>query len=360
MNEINDSAIDSAEQFSLRGKAVAYMRAMALVEWTPHCDMDFTAAWPDLVYTAGARYRGLPYVNFRNSSLEEFSAFIDEEGVYAGPAAWTGCAGVDCSSAVLAAWGAISSSFDYVWSLPMMQYAVPVGDYTIPEGFSAREEATSCEVIALNDRQTIYKAYAQLQPGDAVVKYKTAGHVRMICERPVVFYDDNGGIDDTSYVTAHEITVPVFEHCGYKTSWKIDTPFSFADLHKTDYLPVTCKELIENKAEEPALSIDYPNSAMSIRNNGGFAGLLQSNYRIFMVEAVIRDKSGNIIRQPVEYPANAVDLRMVSKSYDLARLNSELDIGGLGTGNYTLTLSAKTAGQNMIVYETIFEAKELA
>lgn len=188
-----------------RAKTVAYMRAMSQVEWTPAQHMDFTDCRTDYHLFSGVTYRGLPYVNQMDCSLEEFQSWL-RDGVYIGPVSSKECIGVDCSSSVLAAWGKIASSFDYVWTKRMMPFyggALPVGTYRIPE-----DATGSDQVILANDLQTIYAAYAQLQPADAVVTYNKRGHVRMVAQKPVVLREPDGAISDLSYVVTHEICSP--------------------------------------------------------------------------------------------------------------------------------------------------------
>mgnify|MGYP007043833450 CR=1 FL=1 len=86
----------------IREMTVKHVRQMATVEWKCEEDIDFSNStdWTGgLVYKAGVQYRGVPYVSGRmdgDSDVYEFSAAIDEKGIYRGPTTWQTMLGSDC------------------------------------------------------------------------------------------------------------------------------------------------------------------------------------------------------------------------------------------------------------------------
>lgn len=334
------------ELASVRQKALDYMRAMGEVVWSPAEKLDFTSISSGTMY-AGTTYRGLPYVNTIDSSLEEFQGIL-EDGVYTGPTDIDEILGVDCSSSVLAAWSQIGASFNYVWTWQMMPFVeggtIPVGEYKLPEEVTYGSTGTD-DVIALNDQQTIYRAYAQLKPADAVINYTTSGHTRMVAEEPVIIYKSNGEISNASYVVTHEIWKNNHSDGELNTCWYLDRTYTFGELYKTSYLPVTCPELAAEEAAEVELTLTEENTVESLLTEVGLQGKLESNYRIFEVVAEIVGSNGTVVRRVVEYPINTISLQMASKTYNLEKLNDALYVEGLGADTYTLTLSAKVAGE---------------
>ena len=335
-----------------RAKAVDYMKAMGLVEWSPKKDIDLSEIKKDYRLWSGVVYHGLPYVNEIDSSLEEFQSYV-KNGVYTGPVTVNRCIGVDCSSAVLAAWGTVVSSFDYVWTMPMMPYSengsLPVGDYVVPAG-----AVTSTEVVEANDLQTLYQSYAKLQPADAVISYTKTGHVRMVAEPPMVRLEEDGTISEASTVVTHEIWSNPHIHGTRQTCWFLDRTYTFQELKDKSYIPVTCREFATGQFDPLEFSLTEP----ILQTGQELNGCLRSNYRIYEVEAVVCDPAGNVLRQVNRHPLNTVDLKMVSKSFDLSQLNGALNLPSLSAGLYALTLRAKAMGEWHSVVTVPFAKQE--
>lgn len=345
-----------------RQKAVDYMTAMSQIAWTPERDIDLTSVRDNYILTAGTTYRGLPYVNEIDGSLEQFSHYV-EDGVYKGPVEGTTCVGVDCTSSVLAAWANVCTSFNCTWTRAMLPTYAPdngivlVGDYVIPDGAKSTDL-----VFEANTEQEMYAAYAKLLPADALVNYTTSGHARMVVSEPVLQYKSDGSISGLSYVYTTEIVSPRTNHGDYETCWIVHEKYYFSTLLKDYYIPLTCQEFVTGEAEAPTLSVDQSNTADTLLTNGGLTGTLTSNYRIIQVEAAVTDSNGAVAARSVAYPLNTVKLgtgqyQMISKSFDLANLNTDLNLGSLGAGQYTLTLRAKVNGQEKDVLSISF-AKE--
>ena len=324
---------------ALREKAVAYMKAMAAVEWKPAST--FTVVRE---FTAGKTYRGLPYTNVMDSCLEEFVSCL-EGGVYTGPTDKDHAVGVDCTSSTLAAWNTVITDCSAVWSKYMVpgrgQGTVPVGAYRLPQTAS-----TTDVIIQMNGKQTMYRAYAQTIPGDAVLTYTTAGHCRMVTGYPEVVYFSDGTIDGAhSYVTVTEIVSVPSSANGVMSTWKVDYRYTFIQLYNTAYVPLSTAQLDAGVPSPVSFSFSDPFTAADLVNNG-LPGRLSSNYRIFEVTAEVKDAAGKTVRSVTKYPLNNPDncLVMSSKSFTLSELNAELDLTALPAGSYTLSISAKANG----------------
>jgi len=353
------ASIKHCEIAALRQKAVEYMTAMSQMLWTPKADIDLTSVRSNYILTAGTAYRGLPYVNEIDGSLEEFSHYV-EDGVYSGPVEGLTCIGVDCTSSVLVAWSQVCTSFNCTWTRAMLPTYAPnngivrVGDYVIPDG----AQNTNL-VFETNTEQEMYAAYAQLKPADAVVNYTTRGHARMVVTEPVLQYKSDGSISGLSYLHTTEIVSPRTNHGDYETCWRVEQKYYFSDLSRECYIPLTCAEFVTGEAETPTLSVSENNTAETILANNGLTGTLTSNYRMIQVEIVITDTTGTVAAQTVVYPLNTVKLgvgnyQMVSKSFDLTQLNGQLNIAALDAGRYTLKLRAKVNGKVKEVLSVTF------
>lgn len=339
----------------IRKRLVDYMRTMSQIEWTPAVDMDFSGLRKGHRYYAGVTYRGLPYVNEMDCSLEEFQSYL-KDGVYTGPTHYLTAIGVDCSSSVLAAWGHIASSVHYVWSLPMLPFqggALPVGDYDIPPDNKTRTDI----VVRSNGRQTMYEAYAKLLPGDALVMYQDSGHVRMVAADPVVIRHEDGTIDGLSYLKIIEITGLVPEKReGYETCWRVDAKFFFTELYDTAYLPLTCPELENGEMEAFRFEFTRQITPQGLHDNNGLFGTVSCNYRIYQVIASVLDERNICVRRAVDYPLNTVALEMISKHYGLSQLNEKLALRSLPAGQYRILLELFAADQTHQVLDVLFDA----
>ena len=197
----------------------------------------------------------------------------------------------------------------------------------------------------------MYAAYAAMLPGDALLyRYKSSGSTIMVIEAPAVVCKADGSVDPAaSTVRTLAMGKEMTETAdGKQTHWT-ETVHSFESLREKFYVPVTCPELLSGSAEKLSLSIDKENTAASVLADG-LQGTLVSNYRIFQVKAVVTDGAGQIVANAEIYPVNtykvkANDYQMISRSFDLAKLNDLLDLTVLENGSYTLTLTAMANGR---------------
>ncbi len=350
-----NEAVPTTRVNELREKAVAYMTALSEEEWSPSVRIDLTQSKTGLIYEPGTRYVGLPYTNDWDSSLEEFRSYL-EDGVYTGPVTDEECKGVDCSSSILAAWSSVGASVDCVWTKKMLpQYGngmVKVGEYVIPEGAEG-----TVAIIAENDVQTIYKAYAEMLPADAMVTYTTSGHARMVVSEPDIRYNADGTISGLSSVITTEIDSSVKNKGDYSTCWIVEHKYYFQELIDKYYVPLTIPELLSGNAPEAEWTVSEENTEESILESFGLRGTLSSNYRIFEVKASVLE-AGEILRESLVFPVNNTALVMTSRSQDLGKLNEALDLRNLPKGNYELKLTAKIRGEYQDVLQISFEKTE--
>ncbi len=325
------------EMNALREQAVAYMKSMAAVEWTPA--KEFTVKNK---FEEGQKYRGLPYTNVMDSSREEFLSHL-ENGVYTGSTSAANAVGVDCTSSTLAAWNTVITDCTAVWTSNMVlgkgYGTVMVGSYFLP-----RIAQNTKTIIDLNDQQTMFRAYALTLPGDALVNYTSSGHCRMVSDLPEVVYLPNGEIDGAkSFVTVTEITSSVKDlGDGIKSTWRVDQKYSFDALHSKYYIPMSTEELDVGIAQPVKFEFSKEFDGVDIVADG-LPGVLKCNYRIFEVHAQVKDESGKEVAYVIKYPENNPNnsLVMSSKSYTLRALRTPLALDTLPAGKYTLTLSAK-------------------
>lgn len=337
---------------ALREKAVAYMKAMAAVEWTPGTNTAGAPYWSNYKY--GTVYHGLPYTNIWDSSLEEFTAYV-KDGVYTGPVGEATAIGVDCTSSTLAAWATVITDCSAVWTAQMMprRYGtVPVGEYVAKALMS-----DTTAIVQGNDEQVMYRSYAQVLPGDAILRYKNSeGHCRMITKEPTVVTLPDGSIDGSkSFVYITEIGYAGKDAQGYPTMWNVDKAYSFKDLIGTNYVPISTPELDAGVAAPLEIEVtETPDPSRLLTE--GLSGKISCNYRIFEVTVTVTDGSGREVVRVTDYPVNNPNNSMTqsSRKYRLTTLDTQLKLKELPAGSYTLSVTVNAAGETRTVLTQSF------
>lgn len=310
---------------------------------------------------AGRIYKGLPYTHGCGTSFD-FQAFAtekDEKGVYRisgmTEAALTGedtfeeniraRVGNDCSEAVFWAWSMVSSSVNFKATNQMTAShgCIQVGEYTC----NPVKLAKTKEVTAENGAQTMYEAYAQLQPADALVHndVATKGGAHAILVDKVVVERNNDGTPDYSRsyaVVTHQTAANLGRGEHYFDQelgeevylfGRVEDIFSFEKLFESGYLPMTCKEFINPAPlEEPTVRDSIVNHNIENITQGVFS----SAYAVSNVTITVTDENGDQVRKCTAF-ATESEL----KAFDLRHFNDieevkagELDLEGLEPGTY--------------------------
>jgi hypothetical protein len=243
----------------------------------------------------------MPYTN-KYGSLERFEACFNPDGTLKDfikeiPKGYDGFdlyMGSDCSGSVYWAWNRVGCSFSFAFTGDAMPCTeggtLPVGDYAFAPGMETDQ------IRDQNGEQIMAESYAKLYLGDAILQRTKAGggHIRLISQTPVIYRKCDGSIDlDNSYILSHELggnlggwrTLK-----GWDTPWLINHRYTFRELYKTHYIPITIRELQEGIAPQPTLE------ERDIRLN---AGSVASNWRIISTTAKVLDGEREIWRDCV-------------------------------------------------------------
>ncbi len=317
-----------------RDQAESYMRHMATLLWRAEEDITYSNSTKsvdpsvetkDIVQIkAGRLYRGLPYSHAAGdaNSFLEYAGEPNDQGIYTiSGLTWqplnggntVARVGNDCAAAVNAAWGSLGNSLVKCSTTRLMteKYGyLRVGEYMC----DLNEHGYSFPVCEANGTDVMFKAYAQLQKADAVVRRNEAnnnGHSMMIVTVNVERNTDNSINGTRSYVTVLEQTSGKIEqqHCTYDktlgedvyTTYLIDKKYSFIDLYGQGYMPITCKELVDPSPIEDATvtdSITEPN----LQNL--FEGTLTTTRFLSAVTITITDSEGKEVQKCASSPTN--------------------------------------------------------
>lgn len=334
---------------------------------------------PNDVFTfyAGRIYQGIPYTHGSGSyySWLSYATSRDENGVYTLTGLTTQhlngkssnrvnlCArlGNDCADQLFWAWGRISGSISFRGTASMTEFygCLKVGDYDYT-GTAFSAENNTKQIVKANGEQRMFAAYAQLQKGDGMTLVNTGGegHAVMVVSTEAVYLDD-GTIDgEKSFVTVLEQT------SGCERDQKsyyneqigaevypceiMDKAWSYNEIFKKGYLPMTCKELVDPSPRPAAQITDYTD-APSLDNM--FGGVIQANYRISSITVTIT-KDGNTVQEATCYGHQEemyqFNLYRFMDKVEQTVMQGVIDPDALESGNYHCTFTVRlSTGENI-------------
>ncbi|MBE6642695.1 MAG: hypothetical protein E7615_03480 [Ruminococcaceae bacterium] len=174
--------------------------------------------------------------------------------------------------------------------------AIKLGDYTVKDGCLQTDE-----IVAENDQQVMFQAYAQLDVGDIIVKrVNGAPHIRVVTEKATVV-NANGRINPgRSYVKCIEQT-NAFDDTrtdGKLTTWREDKIYTFTKLVESSYIPVTLGVYETPETEKPYLALDTEITP-EILAKKTLVGSVSSNYPLKHVYINLYSPNGVIVKQVV-------------------------------------------------------------
>lgn len=288
---------DYIENLNLRQIAVDYMKAMASVEWTATERIDYSFNNKCLIYEPGQKYLGMIYNNNKNG-LENFKLALDEEGRFKlTDLGWNTCPGNSCATSIKHAWQLISPDVEYDYSINMMPFyaethVLPIGNISWSTYDGKNTTNTVLNMTALND---LYEAYAAALPGDGFMRYlDTGGHALMVTLEPHVVRREDGTIDpEQSEVFLTDQNNIMNTRREYPSSWKVDRAMTFELARTQGWLPVTVKELVENKAAVPVFSLETDKAPGDI--------VLSCNYCLVTVAVTPLDAAGEVCGEPAVF-----------------------------------------------------------
>lgn len=336
--------------------------------WSPEEFCDYTTLEPNVVYKglpycmtgayhvidgvdqvtepsstvglSGSIYKAMNYYDPTTGVLD-LAAIYDEGGAQGVYDVLTS----NCTNGLVWGWNRVSNSIT-IYSTrhyTPANGAIPVGDYvwneaemSVVDGGEIKiiEGAVEAIIAAQEDASVFYDAYAQLQPGDGLVK---DGHVRM-CTGVRVVRDENNNVDaDQSYVwyidmNANGSTDKYVKEDGayanyiYQQSNGINvrdlggigehldrqglddypgTPISFAEQLSAKYIPVTIPEFTTAERIEEVRDqsrADFEAAGELDLWNTSYAPMYESLLAKKGIEAVNVTDTGNLMTKTVVTP----------------------------------------------------------
>lgn len=351
VSNIEEKTLSEAE-YAMRKEVVDYAYQMATFRWYPSKDMfysDDCGSQHNQTFKAGQPYFGMPYVH-PCRSFDEFLFYLDENRTVLDsvPATKEGIEmfGNDCSDFVYWAWAQVEAdiAFTLCKNCTVNNGVLPVGGYTMYMTGATLDSSIICD---RNGAQAIYEAYAQAKMGDAVVH--APGHIRLVAENAYIFRNEDGTIDpNKSYLITHEqgFGGNVKNHSFCKTNHK----YTFADLFRDDYIPVTMAQYAQGTRDE--LVATTTNEDLTIKGVG--SGVIHCNYRPDKITMRVLDSNGNAVLELVDF---ASGLNIDNRYFALSEFREEVKAMKLESGKeYTYEVFVTAGAQEVCVQTYKFTA----
>lgn len=346
----------TTDEIDLRKLAVEYMYAMANIQWTAGIRMDYSSyAAKSLIYEPGKTYLGMVYNN-NATGLEMFLSILDESNQHIGTdAGWDTAPGNSCATSIRHAWQQISPSIEYGYSADMMPYYAETGVLAVGDiDWSCYNGKNTNTIVSQHDPQVIFQAYAQMLPGDSLVRYlDTGGHALMLTKEVVVTYNSDGTINpDASYLFLTEQNNLLNQKREYPSSWTVDGKTSFTKALQDGYLPVTSAELRDGKTPTPVFELTMQPTVSAVQK-GTVKGTVKSNYCINTVRMEVF--SGDTV-------VASAETHPYKRTCGFSALGKTLNITSLPAGKYTLVITAEVGlgSQTLVIMEFLMSGATAA
>ena len=358
----------------MRATAVRAMHDMLSIQWyTPETfTYEKTGAVADKLYVFKQydRYAGLPYTDY-NASLFGFleyynqntgRLYTDRFNMIQFPnlgQAVNGSLGNTCTGSTNWALMTVCNSIkSNMVSYTQTKYNgfYPVGDFTYD--FEAQEFAmtgsghyvTTTMICRDTGEQKMYECYALVKPADIMCSQgdnRSTGHTMMAIEDAVVVRNSDGSINgEESYVMIQDQRAGFYKvkdetsDVFYNYSGRIEYKYTFSNLFKEDYIPVTPAEFLGLKPYEKSWfklseerEITGPDDFKMLRTD--------TNYPMAVIKVVATDAAGKRTTVNSHIFNRAEIKRLEAYNFTLTGFAAPLrKKGTLPAGTYTVTLEA--------------------
>lgn len=336
----NSDELLSTETMEVRSECERHMRRMGTHAWTPDRTLTFRCSCGgsihSQVFEAGKTHYGMPYTHSLGS-YERFLACFEPDGSLKpwlkadGYDGFDLYMGTDCSGAIYWAWSRVCDKIQFHRTLDMLPAAkdgtIAVGGYRYREGWRTDE------IFADNGNEKMCECYAKMHKGDAFVNYlKNNGHCRLCVQNTVVFRNREGKIDpNNSYMITHEQGDGLYpEHNDMPTSWLIDWKYSFNQLIRDFYIPITNRALLDGASPKVQVSFEEGNGTI------GNPGRIYSNYRIISTSVRILEKEAPVFEKTLftavrcwNVHTSSIYARETVRDVDLSEFEKYIDLIGI-------------------------------
>ncbi|MBE6642124.1 MAG: hypothetical protein E7615_00540 [Ruminococcaceae bacterium] len=330
---------------NFRDVIVDYMRKQSDIEWVCAADFSVSEKWAhwgiSLNFKKGQTYRGIPYADTKVSYIQFENALVNGKYTCASDK-WKDVYGVQCISSIMNSIQQFDPTVAGTSNQMMPSYdkfeAKICGEYEVPKGVNRTKD-----IIEANGEEVMFEALKQLKKGDIIMTKNDregTSHFRVLVEEPTIYTNNLGKVvPSRCYVKTIEQT-NAFDskrNDGVKTTWFVDHVYSFADLLKSNYIPLTLESYSKDisEMEVPYILLDEAIKPEVLAKKT-FNGAVRSNFPIRYVQLDVLDKSGVVVASLIK--GDMADTRSVPLRNHFSDL-----FNNVKPGDYTLVVTGGIA-----------------
>lgn len=317
----------------LRQTAVRAMRDLLSVQWFTAEDIGYNKEGSKKFFqhTKETLFGGVLYTGASSGMFQYLEFYNQKTGELDYPGTddeMKEAIGSACADTLLWAWSTVCTSYTggyFPATMVVNNGYVPVGDYTYNFGIDTFYKHPTDQIVKKNGTSVMTESYAKMLPADALIS-STDNHALMVIEAPVVVRRANGSINaKDSYVMIQDQRGGIgagfydVEHEDYTVhhNGRISQQFTFAELMEKNYIPVTAKEFIGEKAYEKATVTASGGDSKAFSDISKIT--VSSNYPLAVVRLIVTDADGKE-SELEKILFHAYDKEGPAKEYELSEL----------------------------------------
>ncbi len=324
---------DGASPEQLRETAVRAMRDMLSLQWFTAEDIGYNKEGSKKYFqhAKDTLFGGVLYSGASSGLFQTLEFYDQKTGELKYPGTndeMKDAIGSACADTLLWSWSTVCNSFTggfYPSTMVVNNGYIPVGDYTYNYDIDTFYKHPSDQIVKTNGTKVMMESYAKMLPADALIS-TTQNHALMVIEEPVVVRYPEGTIkSEESYVIIQDQRGGIgagfydVEHEGYTVhhNGRIREKFTFAELLKENFIPITAAEFIgEDKYERAKVTT----SGGDVNNFTDIPNItVKANYPIAVLKLIVTDNNGKEeILERVLF--HAYDKEGAPREYDLGEL----------------------------------------
>ena len=352
-----DYTLNNPTEREMREMAVKAMRDMLTIQFSVPKNFMYNktgaVSGKDYIYQTNTVYAGLPYADGQINIFVWHEYYDSETGRLRmeGDGQWLNSTlGNTCAGSLMWGWSAVSHTLtgSYInYNMTVTNGVLPVGTYTYDPIINSFHDIQTSEICKDNGMAVMFESYAMVKMADAVTS-STVDHTMMAIEDATVVRYADGGINPSeSYIIIQDQAAGVsttseflvYNEDGINVSYtgRTSVKWTFLDLYKSNYIPVTTKEFAgvepyaPSKVEIDSTVTDFDSMAKS---------KITSVYPMSMIKVMAKKSTGRVT-ELFHYYVNRYDVGSgLARNYNMS--GAQLDIASeadkLVAGDYTITL----------------------
>lgn len=264
---------EAPDTMQLRQTAVQAARDLLSIQWCAPDGLGYykTGSKKYFEYPKGMTFGGVMYSGASSGLFQFLEYYNYETGEFVYPGVTDKMKteiGSACTDSLLWSWSTVCNSFSCAYfpsTMVQKNGFLTVGEYTYDPSISTYYQLSTKTIVENNGRQVMARSYKEMLPADILVS-STADHSLMVIEAPHIVMAEDGTVNtEESYVMIQDqrggVGTKFYEvdHDGYTVhhSGRISQKFTFDELLKENYIPMTAPEFVGKEPyETPEVTVE--------------------------------------------------------------------------------------------------------